>query len=363
MTTGQRQQVFFWLGALALILFGVYLLSGILLPFVAGLAIAYFLDPAVDRLEAWRLPRGMATLVVLMLFMLSLVLVALLLLPLLQLQAAELARRLPVLLEAARREIEYLMQLAEDRLAPEDFAKLRGMAGDWAGSAARWLVGFFEGVLTKGIALANLLSLVFITPVVSFFLLRDWDRLVARIDGWIPRHHLETVREQSRLVHATLAGFIHGQLLVSLTLALYYAVTLTFVGLGFGVIVGLLIGILSFVPFVGVAVGFTLAMGLAFMQFSQWTGIAIVAGIFAVGQMLESNILSPKLVGDRVNLHPVWVIFALLAFGTLFGFAGVLLALPAAAVIGVLVRFALSSYLASPLFDPANRRGDADGRE
>jgi predicted PurR-regulated permease PerM len=355
MNPAQRRQLVFWLAVLALTLLVLHLLSGILLPFVAGLAIAYFLDPAVDRLERWGLARGAASGIVLLLFGLVLVTVAMLVVPLLQLQAAELARRLPAVIDQGRNRVQQLAQLAQERLSPEDLARLRDVAGAWAGSVLAWSAQFIEGLVTRGMALANLLSLVFVTPVVAFFLLRDWDRLVARVDAWLPRQHLRTVREQARIVDATLAGFVHGQLLVGLVLGAYYALALSIAGLDFAIILGVLIGILSFVPFVGAAIAFTIALGLALLQLSSWTAVALVVGIFVAGQTLESNVLSPKLVGERVNLHPVWVIFALLAFGSLFGFVGVLLALPAAAVAGVLVRFALAQYLASPLYDPSNR--------
>ena len=358
MTLGQRQQLRFWLGALAILLLLVYLLSRILLPFVAGSAIAYFLDPAVDRLERWRVPRPVATVLALLLFVLALVMVLALLMPLLQLQAAELAGRVPALVAQARQHLEQLMATAQRHLAPEDMAKLRDMLGSAMASAASWMVRLIQSLLTSGFALANLLSLIFITPIVSFFLLRDWDRIVARVDSWLPRDHLETIREQARLVDATLGGFARGQLLVCLGVGVYYAAALSLIRLEFGLIIGILAGILTFIPYVGFATGFVLALGLALLQFGTLSGMLWVVGVFAVGQVLESNVLAPKLVGERVHLHPVWVIFALLAFGSIFGFLGILLALPAAAVIGVLVRFALSRYLASPLYDPANRLSD-----
>ena len=358
MTLGQRQQMLFWLGALAILLLLVYLLSPILLPFAAGSAIAYFLDPAVDRLERWRVPRSVATVLALLLFVLALVIVLALLVPLLQLQAAELAGRVPALVAQTRHHLEQLMATAQRHLEPEDMAKLRDMLGSAMASVASWVVRLIQSLLTSGFALANLLSLIFITPIVSFFLLRDWDRIVARVDSWLPRDHLATIREQARLVDATLGGFARGQLLVCLGVGVYYAAALSLIRLDFGLIIGILAGILTFIPYVGFATGFVLALGLALLQFGTLSGMLWVVGVFAVGQVLESNVLAPKLVGERVHLHPVWVIFALLAFGSIFGFLGILLALPAAAVIGVLLRFALSRYLASPLYDPANRLPD-----
>lgn len=359
MTAAERRQAAFWLVALAAFALALHLLSGILLPFVAGCAIAYFLDPAVDRLEAWRAPRGLATAVVLLLFFLALVLLVLLVLPVLELEVAELARRAPAAVEFARQQIQAGLEMAQRTLAPEDVAKLKDMAGSWAAEAVGWGARVVQGLLTSGFAIANILSLLIITPVVAFFLLRDWDRIIAQIDHWLPRRHAATVREQARQVDRTLAGFVHGQVLVGLALAAYYGVALALAGLPFAAILGIMIGVLSFIPFLGFLTGLALAVGLGLMQFGFSARFIVVLGIFAAGSVLEQNVLSPRLVGKRINLHPVWVIFALLAFGTLFGFVGVLLALPAAAVIGVLVRFALARYLASPFYDSGNR-GDGE---
>lgn len=355
MTTGQRNQAIFWISGLLAFLLLVHLLSSILLPFVAASAIAYFLDPAVRRLEQWRVPRTAATLLVLLLFMLGVAVVLALLVPLLQIQIAEFAHRLPALVVAAQQRIEQGMEFAQKELSPEDYAKLRDMLGSGIAGFAGWAAGLLQQLLTSGVALANVLLLVLITPVVAFFLLRDWDHIVALVDSWLPRQHLAVIREQARLVDATLAGYVRGQLLVCLGTGLYYALALTIIGLDFGLIVGILAGILTFIPYVGYTTGFVLALGLGLLQFGNMSGILWVVGVFAMGQVLEGNILAPKLVGDRVHLHPVLVIFALLAFGALFGFLGVLLALPAAAVLGVLTRFALGRYLRSSFYDSALR--------
>lgn len=350
-----RQQLWFWLGALIAFFVLVHLLSPILLPFVAGMVIAYFLDPAVRRLERWRVPRAAGTTLALLLFILALVVVLALLVPLVQLQVAEFAHRAPTLVAAARALVERLIALAQEQLAPEDVAKLRDILGSSIGDAATWLAHFAQGLLTSGIALANVLSLIFITPIVAFFLLRDWSRILATLDGWLPRQHAATVREQAHRVDETLAGFVRGQLLVCAGVGVYYALALSAVGLEFGLIIGILAGILTFIPYVGFATGFVLGESLALLQFGTVKGMLMVAGVFAVGSVLEAYVLAPKLVGERVHLHPVWIIFALLAFGSVFGFLGVLIALPAAAVIGVLVRFALARYLNSPLYDPEVR--------
>jgi predicted PurR-regulated permease PerM len=349
-TTWQR--ALFWFGGTLVLGFALWLLSGILLPFAAGFAIAYFLDPPCDRLERLRLPRGTAAFVVLVGFLLAVALVFLVLVPLLETQIVDLVQRFPKFVAAARDYVNSMMGFFQERLSTEDYGKLRDAVGGKLGEAFSWLGRLLESVVGGGLALFNILSLVFITPIVAFFLLRDWDRIVARIDSWLPRPHVETIREQARLVDETLAGFIRGQATVCALMAIFYAAALSLAGLDFGLVIGLLVGVLIFIPFLGGTIGAVLAILLAIAQFSDWTSVGIVAGIFVAGQTIEGNLLTPKLVGERVNLHPVWVIFALLAFGNLFGLAGLLIAVPVAATFGVLTRFALSRYLASPIYDP-----------
>jgi len=360
---GQRQEAIFWVGVLVAFFVLLYLLSPILLPFVAGGMIAYFLDPAVRWLARRHLPRSLATFLVLLVFVLALTLVIALIVPLLRLQITELIARLPALVRQAQDLLTHWMAVAAQRLPAEDYKKLEGMLGGSMGNVLGWAVSQAQSVLTSGLALANLLSLVIITPVVAFFLLRDWDRITAAIDGWLPRDHLDTLREQAGQVDAMLGGYIRGQLLVCFALGVFYATALSLSGLEFGLIVGILTGILAFIPYLGFATGFVLATGLALMQFGWGWGLVLVLLTFAIGQILESSLLSPKLVGERVRVHPVWMIFALLAFGSLFGFLGVLIALPAAAVSGVLVRFALSRYLSSPLYRAQLSRPRDDRRD
>ncbi|HZS82072.1 MAG TPA: AI-2E family transporter [Stellaceae bacterium] len=353
----------FWAAGLVLCGFALYLLDAILLPFAAGFAIAYSLDPLVGQLERLRVPRGVGALIALFAFALAIALVLLVLVPVIESQIGELIRRFPRFLEAARRDLTALMGILQERLSPQDFAQLRDAATARLGDAFAWLSQLLQRMLTSSIAFFNLLSLVFITPVVAFFLLRDWRRIVRRVDSWLPRPYVETVREQAALVDATLAGFIRGQATVCLLMAAYYAAALSLAGLDFGLVLGLLVGFLIFIPFLGGAIGGGLAILLAITQFDSWAAVAVIAAIFAAGQAIEGNLLTPKLVGDRVHLHPVWVIFALLAFGDLFGLAGLLVAVPAAAIIGVLMRFALQRYLASPLYDPGPARAETAGPE
>ncbi len=340
----------FWLAGLGLFVLALWLLSGMLLPFVAGLAIAYLLDPVVDRLEGWRLPRWLATTLVLLFFVVVLVLLALLLVPLVQAQVAHLIEVLPSYATVVRERAMPMLERLIHRLSPEDVDRLRGAAGSYAGDLVGWMGRVLSGILSGGLALFDVLSVLFITPIVAFYLMRDWDVLVATVNGWLPLHHAETIREQAREVDSTLAGFVRGQALVCLVLGLFYAVALSAAGLDFGLVIGLLAGLLSFIPYVGSLFGFVASTGLALLQFDSLWRVGVVVAIFLFGQAVEGNVLTPKLVGDKVGLHAVWVIFALLAGGSLFGFVGVLLAVPVAAVIGVLARFALRQYLASPYY-------------
>jgi predicted PurR-regulated permease PerM len=353
------RQGLFWLLALAVFFLLLRLLSGMLLPFVAGFGIAYLLAPLVAWLTRWKLPRSLASLAVLLLFILLLVTVIVLIVPVLELQAAQLVRAAPALAAFAREEAQHLLDLAQKELPPDQIQKAQDMIGSWTGAALGWLAGLVEGLLTRSLVIANLIALLLITPLVAFFMLRDWPTIVAKCDELLPRPYAETIREQMRLVDATISGYIHGQALVSLIVGIYYAVALAIVGLNFAFILAIFIGILSFIPYVGEAVGVLLALSLAAVQWGTWGKLIVIAVIFVVGHLLASDFLQPKLIGSRVHLHQVWVIFALLAFGELFGFLGVLLALPAAAVTGVLVRFALARYRQSSLYDP--ERADISG--
>ena len=342
-----------WLAvAVAFVLF-VLLFQSILLPFVAGLAIAYLLDPLADKFEAMRVPRGLSALVVLVLFGIVMIAVLLLLVPLLQGQIVELVRRMPDYLAALQRRVLELAEFAEARLAPEDLQRLRNALTEQAGAAFAWVGTMLKGVIGGGLALFNILALVFVTPIVAFYMLRDWDRLVAHVDNLLPVAYRQTVREQARLVDDTLAGYVRGQSMVCLLLGGLYAIGLWLAGLDFGFTIGLIAGLVSFIPYVGSIFGLVTSVGLALIQFEEFSRVLIVAGIFVAGQVIEGNFLTPKLVGERVNLHPVWVFFALFAGGSLAGFVGMLLALPAAAVIGVLIRFVTQRYLASDLYRAA----------
>ena len=344
-------RLLFWLGLLLLVALALGMVQSILMPFATGFAVAYVLAPPVTRLEGWGVRRSLASLFVLAIFVFGLICILVILVPLIQGQIVQLITRVPNLVRALQDQLGKLILLLQEHLPAEDVAKVRDLLGAKLAEAVTWLAGLLQGMITSSLAILNIVSLVVVTPIVTFFLLRDWEKMIAQIDSYLPRQSLETVRGQARLVSDTLAGFIHGQALICLILAIYYGIALTLAGLASGIALGLLIGVLAIIPILGVTTGFILAIGLAASQSGTSTAILTVCGIFAVGQLAEANILTPKLLGDRIHLHPVWVIFALFAGGALFGFVGVLVAVPAAAVIGVLARFALLSYRRSSLYD------------
>lgn len=344
------RHLWFWLAVLVLFLLALYELSAVLTPFVAGMAVAYLLDPIVERLERRGLSRTWATTLVTLGFCLLALAVLVLVAPVLVGQIAGFARRLPHYVDVLRARALPLIDLVKDALPPGAIEKLQSAAMDYVAAAANWLAQMVLRVIGGGVMLASLLSLAVITPVIAFYMLRDWPRIVARVDSWLPRGHAETIREQVRQVDRTLSGFLRGQAMVCLTLACFYGLGLSLVGLDFGLVVGMLTGLISFVPYFGMGLGMIVGVSLALAQFGAWHGVALVAAVFAAGQFLEGNFLTPRLVGDRVGLHPAWIIFALLAGGALFGFIGILLAVPAAAAIGVGVRFALQRYLSSPYY-------------
>jgi predicted PurR-regulated permease PerM len=333
-----------WLLALLVVVALVYLLHPILLPFVAGMAIAYVLDPLADRLERWRAPRWLATTLALILFVLALISAFILVVPIVQEQVAALIDALPSYEEMRRQTMPAVDRLIGE-VTRQDLQRLASTAGQHAAQAASWASSILGSIWSGGLALFNVLSLLVITPVVAFYLLRDWDRMVARLDQLLPQDHADTIREAFREIDRRIAGFVRGQSMVCLFLGTFYGLGLTLVGLDFGLLIALVAGLLSFIPYVGSIVGFVSSIGVALVQYDNYYMVALVAGIFFLGQFIEGNFLTPKLVGDRIGLHPVWVIFALLAGGALFGFVGVLLAMPAAAALAVFVDLALRAYL------------------
>ncbi|MGC8469145.1 MAG: AI-2E family transporter [Acetobacteraceae bacterium] len=341
-------------GLLLVVWLGLNLFASILLPFVAAAGIAYFLDPLAGRLTGWGLPRGLAALLLVIGLITTTLLFALLLYPLIVSQLGILIARLP----AYAHELQLWATAQVSRLQAElgpgyVNARLRDLVGSQAGAMLSFLASAVSRVIGGGFALFNVLSLLVVTPIIAFYLLRDWPGILARLDSWLPRRYAEVLRAQAREVDRILSAWLRGQALCSLILGLFYAGALTAVGLDLGLIVGFMSGVISFIPYVGTISGAVSSIALAFAQFPNWHGVALVGGVFVAGNLLESYVIYPRFLGDRVELPAAWVIFALFAGGAAFGFVGVLLAVPVAATLGVLIRFWLRRYLASPLYlDP-----------
>lgn len=346
-----HRQIMFWLAGAVLLALFLYVFSAILLPFVAGMVLAYFLDPVADRLERLGLSRLMATVVILITFLVVLVLAFVVLVPVLATQMADFARKLPEYLTR----LQSLVTSFDPRWLEQKFGVnangLRDGLSSLLTSGFGLLSTVFTSIWSSGVALVSVVSLFVVTPVVAFYMLLDWDRMVAVVDSWVPRDNVETVRAIAADINSATAGFVRGQGTLCLVLGAMYATGLTLTGLNFGILIGLFAGLISFIPYVGSLTGLVLAVGVAFVQFwPDWTMVVAVACVFFVGQFIEGNILQPRLVGKSVGLHPVWLMFALFAFGALFGFVGLLIAVPASAAIAVLVRFAIARYLESPLY-------------
>lgn len=346
-----QRQVIIWAVAFAVLIMVLWLLGGILLPFIAGLVLAYFLDPVADALERLGLPRLAATLVILIGALLVLVLALIIIAPLLADQVGRFANDLPGLIRTlVARFNDLAPQWLKDQLAHTG-TDVQGTMASLAGKAAEWILAVLGSVWSGGMALVNVLSLLVVTPIVAFYLLADWDHMIAKVDSWLPREHAPTIRMLASEIDRAMAGFIRGQGTVCLVLGAFYAIGLSLAGLKFGLAIGLLAGFLTFIPYAGALIGGVLAIGVGLVQFwPDMMAIGIIIAVFAAGQFIEGNFLSPKLVGRSVGLHPVWLMFALFAFGYLLGFVGLMLAVPLAAAAGVLMRFGLRQYLSSRLY-------------
>lgn len=349
-------RLWFWVGALAVLVAALWLLSGILLPFVAGIVLAYFLNPVVIRLHRLGVGRTIASLAVVVVMLLVVVVFFLVALPILASQLFEFAQRLPSYVArlqglATEENREWLSHIVGDRL-PD----MQRSISELMTQSVSYLLGLLSSVWAGGQAVISMFALMVVTPVVMFYMLCDWDSMVDFVDGLVPVHHREVVHDLARGMDGAVAGFVRGQALVCLALGIYYAVALTMTGLNFGLLIGIVAGAVSFIPYVGSLTGLVLSTGVAVVQFfPDWTMIGIVFSIFIAGQTIEGYVLYPKLVGDSIGVHPVWLMFALLAFGYLFGFVGLLLAVPLTAVVGVLARFAIETYRTSSLY-----RGSGD---
>ena len=341
-----QQQAKYWSISTAVFLVVLWYLGDVILPFVLGGAVAYFLDPVADRLETVGISRIWATVIITVFAVIIFVLMVLLIIPTLVEQIIALVNSAPEMFNNLKDFLTKRFPALID--ADSTLRQSLDSLGESIQSKGGELV---NGIVSSAMSLLSIVILMVIVPVVAFYMLLDWDRMVAKINNLLPLDHAPAIRQIAREVDQTLSSFIRGQGTVCLMMGAYYAIGLMLVGLQFGLLVGAFAGLITFIPYVGALIGGALAIGLALFQFwGEWVSLGLVAGVFMLGQALEGNVITPKLVGSSVGLHPVWLIFALSVFGTMFGFVGMLVAVPVAAIIGVLIRFGLGQYQEGRLY-------------
>ena len=351
-----RTQAQVWAVVLGVFFVTLWAIGGVIMPFIVGGALAYFLDPVADRLQRAGLSRVAATALITLVALLSVVLLVLAVVPVLIQQSTGLIQSAPEITQ--RLQIFLLTQFPE---LADSTSTIRQSLAELGAAVQAKGVELVQSVVSSALGLVSVVVFMVVVPVVTFYMLMDWDHMIARIDAMLPRDHAPVIRRLAREIDMALAAFVRGQLSVCALLGTFYAVALMLAGLQFGLVVGAIAGAITFIPYVGSLVGGTLAIGLALFQFwGDPLSIALIAGIFAFGQFVEGNILTPKLVGSSVGLHPVWLIFALSVFGSLFGFVGMLVAVPVAAAMGVFIRFGIEQYHSSLLYQGAAGRARED---
>lgn len=346
----KNSNIFAWTLILVLFCVGIYTLRSVLLPFVAGIVLGYLFDPLATKFEKWGMGRTLATILVFIVVVLVAVPSFIMIFSVVDSQLTTFVEAAPEYISSFIKRAEPIVLDLHDRFPSLELNTLPEMIKNNLTTGMQFGAKLLKGIISNGFALINLLSLLLITPVVAFYMLRDWDAFVKKVDNLLPRKSKNTIREQFRLIDKALSGFIRGQVSVCVILGLYYSLGLHFVGLELGLLVGFLAGIISFIPYVGSISGFLISIILALAQFGDMTKIIEVVAVFVIGQFVEGNFLTPKLVGDNIGLHPVWVMFALLAGGVLLGFLGLMIAVPVAAIIGVLSRYAINNYKKSNLY-------------
>jgi predicted PurR-regulated permease PerM len=355
-TKAQRTALLAGLGAS--LLFCLWLFQGILTPFVLAAVIAYFLDPLATRMSRLGIRRSLGAFSLIFLLMALGLAAVLLLYPIILAQVGILVQRLPTYVAGLGALLRDGLLRLEEALGPDMMdQRLRELAVNQAGSMLSWIVTATTRLIGGGFALFQVFTLVVVVPVVAFYLLRDWPGMLGRIESWLPRKNAAVLRQLARDTDRVLSAWLRGQLLCCAALGVFYAVALQLAGLELGLTIGLMAGILTFIPYVGSLTGFAAAVLLAMGQFGTWNEVMVIVAIFVIGQTVEGYVIYPYLLGDRVELHAVWVIFALFAGGVAFGFLGVLLAVPMAAALGVVARYWLRRYLESPLYLDPPRTG------
>lgn len=342
----------FWLGLIvtAVAFYILNSLSAILFPFFMGLIGAYAFNHLVIGLEKYHISRGLGSAIVILGVLISFALLVIVFLPLLQRELFILARSMPAVVENWASVMKPFLEKSAAELGTPSAAEVKAQVTSHMGDIINWSIKIITNILTNGLALANILSLVILTPIIMFYLLKDWPKLVNHLDQCIPLKQRATVHFYARRIDTTLSAFAKGQGLVCLILMVMYSISLWAIGVPHGFFLGIMTGLMSFIPYVGMFTGLTATLAISLANFESWHQILLVIVTFVAIGAIEGNVISPRLIGDKVGLHPVWIIFALLASATWFGFLGVIVALPVAAVLGVIVRILLQWYKTSRFY-------------
>ncbi|MGH1397970.1 MAG: AI-2E family transporter [Alphaproteobacteria bacterium] len=351
-----KSQAIFWsLTTLALFTF-IYIFQGVLLPFVLGLAIAYLLNPLVHALGRIKIPRKIAALIILLLFIAIVGTSFALILPVLYKQSLALVDEAPRYIESLTAYLEPHTGKLQSILGISNGDDLKALMSEHTNSAANIAKKLIASLAAGGQAFIDVLTLLVITPLVAYFMMNEWEHITKWVEDLLPRDHKNTIKDLLAQIDTKISGFVRGQISVALILAIAYAIALSIAGLKYGFLIGLMAGLLSVIPMIGSVIGLFTSIIVAWFQAGDLGYVALIAGIFLIGQIIEGNFLSPKIVGDSVGLHPLWIFFALFAGGALFGILGMLLAVPIAAIAGVLLAFTLTQYKSSPLYKGKPRR-------
>lgn len=346
-----RHQLQFWGAATALFLLTVWVFSGVLMPFILGVTIAYLLNPLVVYMGRIGISRFIATILILAAFFVSVTLALLLIIPPLYQESLQLADNMPGYIDKLWALIAPHIEQIQAQMGYENLQDpIKTALQNNTDKAMKLSLDVLGGLVDGGQAVISFFTILVFTPFVAFFMMTEWNSITKWVDGLLPRHSYDTIKELLGQVNTKLSGFIRGQLLVALSLAVIYAVALTIAGLDFGFLIGLGAGIMSIIPMVGSTLGLFISVLVAWFQTGEWGFVALIGGIFLVGQFVEGNILTPKLLGGSVGLHPLWILFALMAGGAMFGILGMMLAVPVAAVIGVLTSFTIAQYKKSSYY-------------
>lgn len=345
-----KERALFWCGLIVVFFLTLYALRTILLPFVLGLIIAYLLDPIVRKLERAKISRSIGAFIVILVIIFLFLIGFMFLLPIIHHQTMAFITNVPKYMDESWVKIQNILSNLQDKMSPEQFDSFRQNIASQVNSSFGFASNLVKTVTSNGMAIFSGIALFLITPIISFYLLKDWPKLKHKAASYFPKKHEKTIRQLLSEINKTLSGFLRGQFTVCTILAFYYSIGLSVVGLDVAIPIGILTGYLIFIPYVGWGIGFALSLILGYLQMQSGLSLIPVIGLYSVGLFLEGSILTPNLVGKSVRLHPVWVIFSIFVGGYLMGFWGVFLAVPIAGTIAVLIRYALQQYKDSKLY-------------